>query len=45
LAWIEAGLAQIEMLYIALKDFLQLSQTKETIYQAASLDLLLDDIL
>ncbi|KAJ3691307.1 hypothetical protein LUZ61_020471 [Rhynchospora tenuis] len=45
LEWIEAGLAQIEMLHIALEDFLQLPQTQETLRQATSLDRLLDDLL
>ncbi|XP_078161796.1 uncharacterized protein LOC144557142 [Carex rostrata] len=45
LSWIEAGLAKIEMLHIALEDFLQLTQTQETLRQATSLDQLLDDIL
>ncbi|KAJ4775411.1 DUF241 domain protein (DUF241) [Rhynchospora pubera] len=45
LAWIEAGLAQIEMLHITLEDFLQLPQTQETLCQATSLDQLLDDLL
>jgi Arabidopsis protein of unknown function len=44
-AWIEAGLAHIEQLQIALDDFLQLSQTQETLQQASSLDQLLDDLL
>ncbi|XP_078161902.1 uncharacterized protein LOC144557231 [Carex rostrata] len=45
LAWIEAGLAHIELLQLALEDFLQLSQTQETLRQAASVDQFLDDIL
>ncbi|KAJ1692568.1 hypothetical protein LUZ63_009266 [Rhynchospora breviuscula] len=44
-AWIEAGLAHIELLQIALEDFLQLPQTQETLHQAASVDQLLDDLL
>jgi Arabidopsis protein of unknown function len=44
-AWIEAGLAHIEQLQIALDDFLQLPQTQETLRQAASVDQLLDDLL
>ncbi|XP_078161456.1 uncharacterized protein LOC144556854 [Carex rostrata] len=44
-AWIEAGLAQIELLQIALEDFLQLSQTQETLRQADSVNQLLDDLL
>jgi Arabidopsis protein of unknown function len=44
-AWIEAGLAQIEQLQLALDDFLQLSQTQETLRQAVSVDQLLDDLL
>jgi Arabidopsis protein of unknown function len=43
--WIGAGLAQIELLQIALEDFLQLSQTQETLSQAASLNQLLDELL
>ncbi|KAJ4775409.1 DUF241 domain protein (DUF241) [Rhynchospora pubera] len=45
LAWIETGLMQIELLHTALEDFLQLSQTQETLQQSASVDLLLDDLL
>ncbi|XP_078161455.1 uncharacterized protein LOC144556853 [Carex rostrata] len=44
-AWIEAGLSHIEQLQLALEDFLQLSQTKETLRQAASVDQFLDDLL
>ncbi|KAJ4776462.1 DNA-directed RNA polymerase subunit beta [Rhynchospora pubera] len=44
-AWIEAGLAHIELLQIALEDFLQLPQTQDTLRQAASVDQLLDDLL
>ncbi|KAJ3691311.1 hypothetical protein LUZ61_020475 [Rhynchospora tenuis] len=44
-AWIEAGLAHIELLQIALEDFLQLPQTQDTLPQATSVDQLLDDLL
>ncbi|KAJ1692570.1 hypothetical protein LUZ63_009268 [Rhynchospora breviuscula] len=44
-AWIVAGLVQIDLLHTALEDFLQLSQTQETLQQSASLDQLLDDLL
>jgi Arabidopsis protein of unknown function len=43
--WIEAGLTHIELLQLALEDFLQLSQTQETIFQATSLNQLLDELL
>ncbi|XP_078161795.1 uncharacterized protein LOC144557141 [Carex rostrata] len=44
-AWIEAGLSHIKQLQLALEDFLQLSQTQETLRQAASVDQFLDDLL
>jgi Arabidopsis protein of unknown function len=44
-AWIEAGLAHIEQLQIALDDFLQLSKTQETLRAAATVDQLLDNLL
>jgi Arabidopsis protein of unknown function len=44
-AWIEAGLMQIELLYTALEDFLQRSETKETLSRSVSVDQLLDDFL
>ncbi|KAJ4806248.1 DUF241 domain protein (DUF241) [Rhynchospora pubera] len=44
-AWIVAGLVQIDLLHTALEDFLQLSQTQETLQHSASLDQLLDDLL
>ncbi|XP_078161454.1 uncharacterized protein LOC144556852 [Carex rostrata] len=44
-AWIEAGLSHIEQLQLALEDFLQLSQTQETLRQATSVDQFLDDLL
>ncbi|KAJ4776468.1 DUF241 domain protein (DUF241) [Rhynchospora pubera] len=44
-AWIVAGLVQIDLLHTALEDFLQLSQTLETLQQSASVDQVLDDML
>ncbi|KAJ1692572.1 hypothetical protein LUZ63_009270 [Rhynchospora breviuscula] len=44
-AWIVAGLVQIDLLHTALEDFLQLSQTQETLQQSASVDQVLDDML
>ncbi|KAJ3691316.1 hypothetical protein LUZ61_020480 [Rhynchospora tenuis] len=46
LAWIEAGLSQIELLHVALNDFLNLSETKTVLQQGTAMtDLLLDNLL
>ncbi|KAJ1692563.1 hypothetical protein LUZ63_009261 [Rhynchospora breviuscula] len=46
LAWIEAGLSQIELLHTALNDFLNLSETKTVLQQGTTMtDLLLDNLL
>jgi Arabidopsis protein of unknown function len=46
LAWIEAGLSQIELLQLALNDFLNLSETKNVLQRGtASTECLLDNLL
>ncbi|KAJ3691304.1 hypothetical protein LUZ61_020468 [Rhynchospora tenuis] len=44
-AWIVAGLVQIDLLHTALEDFLQLSQTQETLQHSAPVDQVPDDLL